>query len=270
MRSIRTLALLGILFQPGNAVWSVRDAACQSTDSTRTLLEMYQDARLHTEAQDIFLRRGLRAAPLPLERIPWASASIREQMAAFHALRHPAPPPLVNSVRPISASEAGVFEETFGNTKWAYLGSNERIPVDTMLTRQLRAMLEAYFGPPTSTVAEQIGAGETASEYIQFEYRFVLNDTIPVMIVDVNGPFERGVVTMTDRKYRDLLPKLKHALLHPVLEEAVHAPYADYYYVSALESWFLTGFDGERFFLEGIPPPDLEQGRPSFDMQPDR
>ena len=269
MRSIRILVLLGILFQPGSAVWSARNAACQSSDSTRTLLEMYQDARLHTEAQNIFLRRGLRAVPLPLDQIPWASESIREQMAVFHALRHPEPTPLVNSVRLISASEAGVFEETFGNTKWAYLGSNERIPVDTMLTRQLRAMLEAYFGPPTSTVVEQIGTGGTASEYIQFEYRFALNDTIPLIVVDVNGPFERGVVTMTDRKYRDLLPQLKHTLLHPVLEKAVHAPYADYYYVSALESWFLTGFDGERFFLEGIPPPDLEQGRPSFEMEPD-
>ena len=245
------------------------DAACQSAEPNRTLLEMYRDARLRTEAQNIFLRRGLRAAPLPLDQIPWASESIREQMAVFHALRYPTPPPLVHSVRPISASEIGTFEETFGNTLWAYLGSNERIPVDTMLTRQLRAMLEAYFGPPTSTVVEQIGTGETISEYIQFEYRFVLNDTIPVIVVDVNGPFERGVVTITDRKYRDLLPKLKRALLHPMLEKAVHAPYADYYYVSALESWFLTGFDGERFFLEGIPPPDMKQGRPSFGMKSD-
>lgn len=270
MRRLRTLALMGILLQPGNAVWGAMVAACQSADSTRTLLEMYQEARLRTEAQNIFLRRGLRAAPLPLDRIPWVSESVREQMAVLHTLRYPEPSPLVHSVRPISASEIGVFEETFGNTQWAYIGSNERIPVDTMLTRQLRAMLEAYFGPPTSTVIEQIGTGETISEYIQFEYRFVLNDTIPAIVVDVNGPFERGVVTMTDRKYRDLLPKLKHALLHPVLEKAVHAPYADYYYVSALESWFLTGFDGERFFLEGIPPPDMKQGRPFFDTKSDR
>ena len=269
MRRLRTLALLGILLPPGNAVWSVMDAACQSTESNQTLLEMYRDARLHTEAQNTVLRRGLRAAPLPLDQIPWVNESIREQMAVFHALRYPTPPPLVHSVRLISSTEIGVFEETFGNTLWAYLGSNQRIPVDTMRTRQLRAMLEAYFGPPTSTMVEQIGTGDTISEYIQFEYRFVLNDTIPVIVVDVNGPFERGVVTITDRKYRDLLPKLKHALLHPMLEEAVHAPYADYYYVSALESWFLTGFDGERFFLEGIPPPDMKQGRPSFNMEPD-
>jgi len=248
----------------------VMDAAGQSSEPTRTLLEMYQDARLRTEAQNILLRRGLRAATLPPDQLPWASESIREQMAALHALRYPTPPPLVGSMRLIPASEANAFEETFGDTKWAYIGSNERISVDTMLTKELRAMLQAHFGAPTSTVVEQIGAGETASEYIQFEYRFVLNDTIPLIIVDVNGPFERGVVTMTDRKYRDLLPKLKRALLHPMLDEAVHAPYADYYYVSALESWFLTGFDGERFFLEGIPPPDMEQGRPSFDIEPDR
>ncbi len=262
MRSIRTLALLWILFPSGSAV-------CQSVEPTKTLLEMYQDARLRTEAQNILLRRGLRAVPLPLEQVPWASESIREQMAAFHALRYPTLPPLVSSVHLAPASEAGVFEEAFRNTQWTYLGSNKRIPVDTMLTKGLRAMLEAYFGAPTSTVVEQVGAGEAAPEYIQFEYRFVLNDTIPLIVVDVNGPFERGVVTMTDRKYRDLLPKLKRALLHPMLDEAVHAPYADYYYMSALESWFLTGFDGERFFLEGIPPPDMEQGRPSYDMAPD-
>lgn len=270
MGSLRILTVLGVLFPPGNTVWGVTDASGQSSESTRSLLEMYQEAHLRKEAQNVLLRQGLQAAPLPPDRIPWVSESIREQMAVLDALRYPEPPPLVHSVRLISSSEIDIFEEAFGSTKWAYVGSNERIPVDTTRTRQLRAMLEAYFGPPTSTVVEQIGASEAISEYVQFEYRFVLNDAIPVIVVDVNGPFERGVVTMTDRTYRDLLPKLKHALLHPVLEKAVHAPYADYYYVSALESWFLTGFDGERFFLEGIPPPDMKQGRPSFDTESDR
>ena len=39
---------------------------------------------------------------------------------------------------------------------------------------------------------EQVGAGEAALEYIQFEYRFVLNDTIPLIVVDVNGPSKGG------------------------------------------------------------------------------
>lgn len=269
MRSARIRVGLGLFFLLGNAGWGGAHARGQSNDPTDALLDLYQIARLRVEAQDVFSRKGLRVAPLPPARLPWIAEDVRKQMAALEALRNP-PPPSIHSIRLAPPSETDAFEEAFRDTQWAYLGSNERIPADTMRTRALRALLEARFGPPTRTVAEQVAAGQPPAEYIQFEYRFVLNDSIPVALVDVNGPLERGVVTMTDRIYRDRLPEFKATLLDPALRAGVRAPYADYYYVRARQSWFLTGFDGERFFLERIPVPDMKQGRPALYRESDR
>ncbi len=263
MRSLQVRVWLGLFFLLGNAGLGVAHAKGQSNDPTDVLLGLYQVARLRVEAQDIFSRKGLRVAPFPPDQLPYVAEDVREQMALLEALRNP-PPPSIHSIRLTPPPEIDAFEETFRDTQWAYLGSNERIPADTMRTRTLRALLEAHFGPPTRTVTEQVAEGQTSPEYIQFEYRFVLNDAIPLVVVDVNGPFERGVVTMTDRKYRDRLPEFKASLFDPVLRAGVCAPYVDYYYVTARQSWFLTGFDGERFFLEKIPVPDMKQGRPSL------
>lgn len=270
MRSVRIRTGLGIFFLLGNAGGGALHAAAQSDDPARFLLETYQAARLRVEARDILSQRGLRVEPLPPARLPWIDEGVRERMAALEALRRPPPDPPIRSVRLTPAAEIGAFDDAFRDTQWTYLGSNERIPSDTIRTRDLRALLEARFGPPTRTLAEHFASGRAPSEYIQFEYRFVLNDSIPLMLLDVNGPFERGVVAMTDRKYRERLPRIKAALLDSALEAAVRAPYADYYYVAALESWFLTGFDGERFFLERIPAPDMKQGRPSLYGESDR
>ncbi len=269
MSTVQIRVWLGLFFMLGNAGLGAMHATGQSNDPTDTLLDLYQAARLQAEAKDILARRGLRVEPFPPDRLPWVAEDVRRQMAALEALRRPPPPP-IHAIRLIPPAEADAFDESFRDTQWTYLGSNERIPSDTMHTRNLRALLEAHFGPPTRTVAEQVAANQTSPEYIQFEYRFVLNDAIPLALVDVNGPFERGVVTMTDRKYRDRLPEFKAALLDPALRAGVRAPYADYYYVRARQSWFLTGFDGERFFLEEIPVPDMKQGRPSLYRGSDR
>ena len=270
MRNAHIRVWSGLILLLGHAGVGAIYAAAQSNDPTDVLIDLYRTARLRVEAEGILARRGVRVKPFPLERLPWVAEDVRKQMAALEALRRP-PPPAIHDIRLVSSAETDAFDASFGDTKWAYLGSNERIPADTMRTRDLRALLEAHFGPPTRTVAEQVAEGQTPpEEYIQFEYRFVLNDAIPLALVDVNGPFERGLVTMTDRKYRDRLPEFKAALLDPALQTGVRAPYADYYYVRARQSWFLTGFDGERFFLERIPVPDMKQGRPSLNTESDR
>lgn len=153
------------------------------------------------------------------------------------------------------------FRSRFDSVQWAYLGSNELSGPDTTYTRDVRAMLEARFGAPTKTLADY-SAFEEISEFIQFEYWFVLNDTIPFVVMDVNGPFERGVVVATDQAYRDALPDLKQQVLDPAVSAGERAPYVDYYFLREQRSWYLTGFDGDRFFLERIQRPNLRLGRP--------
>jgi hypothetical protein len=100
----------------------------------------------------------------------------------------------------------------------------------------------------------------TRDEPIQFEYWFVVNDSIPVRVSDVNGPVERGVIVSTDRAHREQLPALRAALFGP-LRRAERAPYVDYYYEEETRRWYRVGYDGTRFFRERISRFDITPGR---------
>ncbi len=155
------------------------------------------------------------------------------------------------------------YQQEYGSTLWAFLGSNELTPLDTTWTRDLRARLEARFGMPTQTLADlKTTQNLRREEYIQFEYWFVLNDSIPLMVMDVNGPFERGVVVATDHRYRETLFELRQAFLMQLMEGDLRKPYLDYYYHYDAQAWYRTGYDGRRYFTQRIARPNLERGRP--------
>lgn len=250
------------------AVTAVPQAAAQS------LVEMYRSARFRALAEEMLETHGLCASPLPSEKLPYATDSVRQQMLALFPPPEPEPEPdpapsITIRKRTLTPKLGGEwFERRFEDTGWAYLGSNELHGIDTIYTRDLRARMEAQFGSPTRTIAER--GDDPSAEYIQFQYWFVLNDSIPMNVMDVNGPFERGVVVATDRKYRHLLPYLKETLLGPVVESPERAAYVDYYFLKDLSMWFLTGYDGERFFIERISRPNLRIGRPLLNTVLDR
>ncbi|MEX2399278.1 MAG: hypothetical protein WD423_00810 [Rhodothermales bacterium] len=238
---------------------------------SQSLVEMYRSARFQAQVERIFERYGVRAEPRPLQSLPYVSESVRRQMAVIYPPPAVEPPPVEEpSIRIEKTSltprlGAGWFEREFAETQWSFIGSNTFDAIDTTYTRDLRAMLEAHFGSPTRTIADISDTDDESREYIQFQYWFVLNDTIPVKVMDVNGTFERGVVVATDQSYRNVLPDLKAALLQPALNGGRRAPYVDYYYLMEQGMWFLTGFDGERFFVDRISRPNLRQGRPRIE-----
>lgn len=243
----------------------IRSAHAQS------LAEMYRSARFQAQVERIVERYGVRVEPRPVHTLPYVSESFRTQMALIYPPPVVDPPPVeepairIEKKSQIPRLGAGWFEREFADTRWAFIGSNTFDAIDTTYTRDLRAMLEAHVGSPTRTIADAPDEGEESGEFIQFQYWFVLNDSIPVKVMDVNGPFERGVVVATDQTYRNMLPDLKEALMHPIMDERRRAPYVDYYYLVEQGMWFLTGFDGERFFVERISPPNLLQGRPRLE-----
>jgi len=125
--------------------------------------------------------------------------------------------------------------------------------------------LQAHFGDPTRTLAEvDLVQQRPRDEYIQFEYWLVLNDSIPFRIMDVNGPFERGIVVASAPRYRDQLRAIRQALLERLITEPRRAPFVDYYYQRETDTWYLTGFDGGAFFLEPIRRPLMIPGRPQL------
>lgn len=125
--------------------------------------------------------------------------------------------------------------------------------------------MEAYFGPPTQTITEALGAGAdryTRDRYIQFEYWFVLNDSIPFVVMDVNGPLERGLIVSSDYRYRDILLRLRESFMEDFARSTRRAAYVDYYYNPIESSWYYAGFDGIRYYLERTREPNFAMGRP--------
>lgn len=236
-------------------------------EQSRYLIESYRSALLRETAERVLGPLGTRMEVQPMAPMPLSSAELAAALADLWP-EEPAPEPEkprfeVQSWEFVKKLGRAWFEQEYDETLWAYVGSNYWTPVDTMYTWRWRAILEETFGPPTKTLAELDFSREIRlEEYIQFEYWFVLNDSIPLRIMDVNGPFERGLVVSTDQRYRHILFDIRQAFLLDLAISPALKPYADYYYHTELNTWYRTGFDGEAFFLEPISRPNLERGRP--------
>lgn len=244
------------------------------TASAQSLVERYRAARFKVQAEQLIA--AFRAQPRPASQLDFPTDTLREWVAHIFPAEEVIPPPPAEPALTIRRSSLVPklgrtwFQSKFDSVKWSYIGSNSVTTLDTTFTRELRALLEAEFGSPTQTIADHdFIDGEQPNEYIQFEYWFVVNDTIPLKVMDVNGPFERGLVVATARRYHDVLLDLKQSFLGPLTSSQERAPYVDYYYLPEQQMWFLTGFDGEKYFLDRIRRPDLKLGRPLLETQND-
>lgn len=180
---------------------------------------------------------------------------------AVHGPHRPWP---VDTLDVVSKLERPVFRRRFADVSWAFHQGRTYEPLDTTRTWDLRARLEAHFGPPTQTLAE-IDSVESlpAEAIVQFEYWIVINDSIPVLVLDVNGPLDRGLVFATDARFRDRLLTLRTAVLERLVTNGRRAAYADYWFRKGRGEWSVTGFDGASFFDRRIARPDPVSGRPS-------
>lgn len=237
----------------------------------QTLAERYRSQLFKTQAERIFRKHGMRAQPRPPDRVTSPADTVLLWIAQFNPEVLPPPavvvPPAprfeVTSWKLVRKLERPVYEDEFRRVLWAYVGSNRITSLDTLFTRELRARLEGRFGAPTKTLTEvDFRENLRKEEYIQFEYWFVLNDSIPLVVMDVNGPFERGLVVAGDQRFREVLHDIKYAFLDEVTRDDTKAPYVDYYYHVEQRAWYRTGYDGRTYFLRRIARPDLIRGRP--------
>ena len=239
--------------------------------SAQELAELYRSARFNVQVQAYFNTAGMRADVITPQHIPSRSDTLLQWLMAMErgrrsggsgaAVEHMA----IDEWRLVRRLERGWFEKSYGSTLWAYLGTESLLPIDTTLTRDLRARLEAFFGPPTQTITEVLGGSgslQARDRFIQFEYWFILNDSIPFVVMDVNGPLERGLIVSSDYRYRDILLRMRESFMEEFLRSDQRAPYIDYYYNPVESSWYYSGFDGDRFYLERTRQPNFALGRP--------
>ncbi len=240
------------------------------TDSvgSQTLIERLRWERTKALASEAFRSDGARLEPLPTDPLGVRSDSIRQWIMTLIKDRSDRDSDYDDAIRisnwqTIRMIEIPVYQTQFDTTKWAFLGVSSISELDTTQTRELRSRLEYRFGRPTRTLAE-IGQPSELSraEIIEFEYWFILNDTIPVIVIDVNGPWDRGLVMASSHRYREQLSEIKDAFLGQLIAREDRKPFADYYYNPEEKVWYVTGFDGASFFDVRIGRPNLELGRP--------
>jgi len=237
------------------------------TDTSPTLVERYQRARLQMLAERMQRETQGRVAIAGPERFRVPSDSLRPGASGGEKASAPAPSFPVSRVRAVRKLERGWYRDRFSDTRWSFLGAGRHFtPIDTTLTRRLRAQLQAHYGDPTQVLAD-FNLRKPRDEYVQFEYWLVVNDSIPVKISDANGARDRGLIVATSAEYRDDLFALRQAVLEPALRSRP-APYVDYYFESETRRWYRTGYDGSTYFLDPMSRYRTTPGqRPRLDAQ---
>ncbi len=255
--------------------WGMAGAARAQDMTSSELLKRYMQARTAWLAERDAPGGARKLTVRPPERIDIPGDTLRAWLANLEHERLMAilPEPVetfsIQSWEKIGHLRRAAHQAAFDSTAWAFTGSNSRSPVDTMRTADLRSRLQTVFGPPTVTLAESADPETLRREQvIEFEYWFLLNDGVRVVVLDVNGPWDRGLVLAADQRYRSELPAIKEQLLEQLLPAADRTAFTDYYYNVDQRAWYLTGFDGASFFDRRILRPDLSLGRPAPVTQP--
>lgn len=154
--------------------------------------------------------------------------------------------------RKVGPSNQSGFIADYRETFWRALSGFGFSPIDTMSTLELRSRLTQRFGTPTRNAAAARQERYAGSEFVQFEYWLVANDSIPVLVLDTHGPFGRGLLIAADERQRDLFVRIKRDLSRRLLTAPPTVEFVDYYHDPEEKQWYKTGFDGSSFFTEAI------------------
>ena len=162
------------------------------------------------------------------------------------------------TIRKVTKEEREEFNLKFKSIKWTGAGLYEKAPIDYIPTMELRARLQKVFGNPTQRLEDLIDKKDfRPGECIQFEYWFVVNDSIPMMILDVDGPFDNGLTYGGASRFIDLMPEVKRTLSKMLLEVKELAEYDDYFYSPEDDrlSWFRVAYKNGAFLNKKIDKP---------------
>ena len=239
-----------------------------SAPRAQTVVETLMAQRKEARVSEVLAEIGPRTPPRPLSPggagdphlAAYHAARARRQAVADSARRvHEAKADSVilaarlaslrwEKVRP---ADQGPFLEQYREAFWVSAATSGRAAIDTTNTAVLRGRLQAAFGDPTRNGDAQERHGYGGSDHVQFEYWFAVNDTIPVIVLDLDGPFGRGLMVAADEAQAALLPALKRDLAARLARERSPDPWLDYYHSFERGAWYRTGYNGaERYVRE--------------------
>lgn len=147
----------------------------------------------------------------------------------------------------------------FAGLNWTGQGLQNKVAIDEIPTIELRARLQALLGEPTKTVRDIYNEGKlgrSAGATIQFEYILIVDDKVPLTIMDTNGPFTSGLTYGGASRYIDLYPQIKRTLSQKLMEVDSLAPYSDYFYKPEEDQWYEISYQDGNFSREEIESPE--------------
>ncbi len=156
----------------------------------------------------------------------------------------------------ITKENRAQFERQTQNISLTGQGLYEDTKLDDRQTNEIRARLQAQFGNPTQTLEDLINKDNfRPGKAIQFEYWFMVNDSIPLMVLDWNGPFGSGLTYGGASKYVDLMPQIKREFVRKLMAVEDFGEYKDYFYSPEKEQWYIVKYEDGKFRNEEIDSP---------------
>jgi len=148
------------------------------------------------------------------------------------------------------------FMERFNDIKWTGRGLYNETDLDDRQTNEIRARLQAVYGDPTQTIKDLINKQDfRPGKAIQFEYWFTVNDSIPMMVLDWDGPFGSGLTFVGASRYIDLMPQVKRTFARKLMAIEELANYQDYFYSPEREQWFNVAYNNGSYTTKEISSP---------------
>lgn len=191
-----------------------------------------------------------------LRRLKWISAIVLVvflligTQSAFAQFEAP-------DIQKVTKAERAQFMEQFNDMKWTGRGLYRKTELDDRQTNEIRARLQAVFGDPTQTIEDLINKDDfRPGKAIQFEYWFTVDDSIPMMVLDWDGPFGSGLTFVGASRYIDLMPQVKRTFAKELLSVKELGNYQDYFYSPERQQWFNVAYRDGKYKTEEITSPD--------------
>lgn len=163
-------------------------------------------------------------------------------------------------IRKVSPAERSSFQQRFADINWTGQGLYNPTTIDRIPTIELRSRLQAVFGDPTQTIEDLINHNFRPGKAIQFEYWFIVDGDMPLMILDLDGPFENGLVYVGASRFIDLMPQVKRTLNRLLMgDEGTPSDYTDYYFSPERDQWYLVKFEEGEFTTDMINRPNFKK-----------
>lgn len=162
----------------------------------------------------------------------------------------------------VDRSERSNFLDAVENIVLTSRGMEDETTIDNIPTVEIRARLQKVFGDPTQKLDDLVGKDDfRPGNFIQFEYWFMVNDSLPLMILDVDGPKASGLVYGGASRYVDLMPQVKREFSRLLMQVTELGDFRDIYYDIDEDVWLEVAHQGGKFATRKIDQP------PGFDVE---